>query len=143
MQVQATSPAQSRAQPTLLSPPLLPLQQRFKISSQLATPHSANIERSRLPVYSVLRATATNSWQTTFHFIKISTRLFRSWNFSHCRLLFLAICLFANCLPVMLILSVGQADVIRFHFSGCLFMPINIIFVSGFSYLSGIKKKKQ
>lgn len=115
-----------------------PNSKTVKISSQLATPQSANIERRKAeltvplvrpilpsPLPSCLANVAQHSsgldgiWQTTFHFIKISTRLglFRCWNFSQCRLLFLAICLFANCLPVMLILFVGQADLIRFHFS--------------------------
>lgn len=151
------------------SVPSSPNSKTVKISSQLATPQSANIERRQavplvppsLPpptLPSCLANVAQHSsgldgiWQTTFHFIKISTRLglFRCWNFSQCRLLFLAICLFANCLPVMLILFVGQADLIRFHFSpslippppwGCLFMAINIIFVSGFSEFSELRIK--
>lgn len=92
-----------------------PNSKTVKISSQLATPQSANIERERqaelparpaAPLQDCRRHLADNiSFHQNFNSTSVSLIfVFHSWNFSQCRLLFLAICLFANCLPVMLIL---------------------------------------
>lgn len=126
------------------SVPSSPNSKTVKISSQLATPQSANIERrqaaltvplvppslpphpSQLPCEcctGLVRTRRHLADNISFHQNFNSSWLFRCWNFSQCRLLFLAICLFANCLPVMLILFVGQADLIRFHFSPSLTPP--------------------